>query len=134
METQISNLSANFRNLYGTERGSASKRNPCKDYVNERKLIRKIKSLLSDEVISKFSKIKTLGIKKGTIKRNLINIIDYKVPKLDGEEIENYIERIESSNVYACVRKIIRHRKQRLFDKRGKRTIWLYIRKRREIT
>ncbi len=123
METQFNSMSANFRNLYGSERGSVSKRNPCKDYVNERKLIRKIKSLIDDDVIEKFSKTKTMGAKKNTIRKNLINVIDYKIPKLDGEEIENYIKRVKSSNVYACIRKIIRHRKQRVFDKRGKRTV-----------
>ena len=122
MKTEIDNLSANFRNLYGSYR-ITPKRNPCLDYINEKKLIKKIKLLLNDEVLMKFSKKKRFGIKKDTIRKRLIEIIDYKIPKLDGQEVENYIERIESNNVYACVRKIIRERKQSIFDKRGKRTI-----------
>ena len=123
METQISNLSANFRNLYGTERGSVSKRNPCKDYVNERKLIRKIKSLINDDVIEKLSKIKKLGARKKTKLKRLLEIVEYKVTKLDGEKVKDYIERVESSNVHAYIGKIIRERKQGIFDKRRRRTV-----------
>ena len=123
MEIGINNLSANFRNLYGNQKGGYSKRSPCLDYINERKLIRKIKSLINDDVIKQLSKHKKFGSKKETIKKRIINIIDYKIPKLDGKEIESYIERVEGGNVYACIRKIIRERKQNIFDKRGKRTV-----------
>lgn len=123
MKTEILNLSANFRNLGGEMRGSGPRRTPCSDYVNERKLIRKIKSLINDDVIEKLSKIKKLGARKKTKLKRLLEIVEYKVTKLDGEKVKDYIERVESSNVHAYIGKIIRERKQGIFDKRRRRTV-----------
>ena len=123
MKTEILNLSANFRNLGGEMRGSGPRRTACSDYVNERKLIRKIKSLINDDVIEKLSKIKKLGARKKTKLKRLLEIVEYKVTKLDGEKVKDYIERVESSNVHAYIGKIIRERKQGIFDKRSRRTV-----------
>tara|TARA_R100001443_G_scaffold116953_1_gene139244 strand:+ start:1446 stop:1799 length:354 start_codon:yes stop_codon:yes gene_type:complete len=116
MEYRLEQLRAEHRHLYGEPRKGKSSRKPCQDYVNEKKLIRMIKNSIDEELINQLRRLDYLGSRSEVIEQNLIDIVEHKIPKLDGKEIRNHIERIEKNSVFACVREIIGREEQNESD------------------